>query len=86
MAARSSTLAREALWTEEPGRYSPRVAKSRTRLSDWALEDWYSFLHVHLSSLVARTPRRTASGNTLNTMLYVKGSTYRAPCPGFTAP
>ena len=62
------------------------VAKSRTRLSDWVLEDWYSFLHVHLSSLVARTPRWTASGNTLNTMLYVKGSTYRAPCPGFTAP
>ena len=37
----SSTLAWKILWMEEPSRYSPGVAKSRTQLSDFTFLSFY---------------------------------------------
>ena len=61
MAPHSSTLAWKLPWTEEPGRlYSPWVAKSQTRLSDFTFTFHFHALEkemaTHSSVLAWRIP------------------------------
>ena len=49
MATHSNILAWKTLWTEDPGRlYSPWVAKSRTRLSDFTFTLVVQWIRIQL--------------------------------------
>ena len=49
MATHSNILAWKTLWTEDPGRlYSPGVAKSRTRLSDFTFTLVVQWIRIQL--------------------------------------
>ena len=60
MATHSSTLAWKITWTEEPGAAVHRVAKSRTRLSDFTFTFHFHALEkemaTHSSVLAWRIP------------------------------